>query len=390
MAATSVLVAGDDHYGALAGLRALRAAGFEPWLATPRRNTYAARSRAAVGVIDVPRPAAGDDGFVRAMADAADRIGVAAILPASEETLVALAERRDRLPEQVAVGAPAREVVAVVTDKRAVADRAAAAGLDLLPLREIGPADLNGGVEFPAVVKPLRTKTFTYSGFEHGRVRRVDDAEELRHAVSGLPGERWLVQPYLPGRLAAVCGVAWEGELVCAVHQIALRIAPADCGGSAYAVTIPRDSELEEGAARLLRSIGWSGLFQLQFIRSGRDAYVIDFNPRMYGSMSLAVAAGLNLPAIWTELLLGRAPSVGGYRVGVRFRAEEKDVRALARELVRGRAVPALRGLVPHQKTAHAVFSLRDPLPVLTSVGKLKARLAERRATQRQRSVDSS
>ena len=64
-AAPAVLIAGDDHYSALAGLRALRAAGVVPWLATARKNTYAARSRAAAGVIEVPRPAAGDDGFIR-------------------------------------------------------------------------------------------------------------------------------------------------------------------------------------------------------------------------------------------------------------------------------------------------------------------------------------
>jgi predicted ATP-grasp superfamily ATP-dependent carboligase/lysine/ornithine N-monooxygenase len=371
--APAVLIAGDDHYSALAGLRALREAGVVPWLATARKNTYAARSRAAEGVIEVSRPAAGDDAFIREVGRAAEQLGVVAILPASEDTLVALAEGRDQLPEGIAVGAPSAETVALATDKRALAELATAAGLQVPPTREIGPADLDGGVEFPAVVKPVRTKTFTAEGVEHGRVRRVSDLEELRKVAAALPGARWLVQPFVEGRLSAIAGAAWEGELVCALHQVALRITPPDCGISAYAVTVPRDAELEAAVGRLLAAIGWSGLFQLQFIRdrNGVD-YLIDFNPRMYGSLALATAAGLNLPAIWLELLLGRRPTVPEYEVGVRYRAEEKDARALVRALVRGRPGEALRGFIPRRRTAHAVFSLRDPLPLLTSIGKLR------------------
>jgi len=40
------------------------------------------------------------------------------------------------------------------------------------------------------------------------------------------------------------------------------------------------------------------------------SAYVIDVNPRIYGAIGLAIAAGQNLPAIWTDLLLGRTPLV--------------------------------------------------------------------------------
>ncbi len=371
--APAVLVAADDHYSALAGLRALRKAGAVPWLATARRNTYAARSRAAAGVIDVPRPAAGDDAFIREVGRAAEQLGVVAILPASEDTLVALAHGRAELPEGIAVGAPSADTVALATDKRALADLATAAGLLIPPTREIGPADLDGGVEFPAVVKPVRTKTFTPEGVEHGRVRRVNDLDELHQVTAALPGARWLVQPFVEGRLSAVAGAAWEGELVCALHQVALRITPPDCGISAYAVTVPREAELEAAVARLLGAIGWSGLFQLQFIRdrTGVD-YLIDFNPRMYGSLALATAAGLNLPAIWLDLLLGRRPIVPEYEVGVRYRAEEKDIRALVRVLFRGRPGEALRGLVPRRRTVHAVFSVRDPLPLLTSIGKLR------------------
>ncbi|MDQ2982468.1 MAG: ATP-grasp domain-containing protein [Actinomycetota bacterium] len=371
----AVILAGDDHYGSLAGLRALRQAGYEPWLATHRSPTYSTRSRTSAGIIHVPGPRGGDSEFVDAIAEAAVRTNAKVVLPGSEVTLVALAEGRAKLPPGLAVGAPAPEIVARATDKAELTRRVEEAGLLVPPTRELSRGDLestNPDLTFPAVVKPVRTKTFTARGFHHGRVHRVENRAELERVTKSLPGDRWLVQPYLQGRLAAVAGVAWEGELVCAVHQVALRIAPADTGISAFAVTIPRDEAIEAGIVRLLRGLEWSGLFQAQFINAADGDYLIDFNPRMYGSLALAVAAGLNLPAIWVELLLGRKPEVGDYRVGVRYRAEEKDVRALVRELLTGRRGEALQGLLPRPDTVHAVFSVRDPLPVLTSLAKMR------------------
>jgi hypothetical protein len=117
--------------------------------------------------------------------------------------------------------------------------------------------------------------------------------------------------------------------------------------------------------------MNWSGIFQAQFIHSASKQYLIDFNPRIYGSLALAVAAGMNLPAIWVELLLGRSPVVPGYQVDVGYRSEERDIRAMLTALARGRPAAALKVLIPRPGTVHAVFSLRDPLPVLTSIGKL-------------------
>jgi predicted ATP-grasp superfamily ATP-dependent carboligase len=135
-----------------------------------------------------------------------------------------------------------------------------------------------------------------------------------------------------------------------------------------YATTIERDAELEKRLVSLLEHIDWRGLFQVQFLETEHDRYLIDLNPRIYGSLALARAAGQNLTAIWTDLLLGNAPVVGEYRVGVRYRAEELDARALLKLAASGRIGEVVRGALPRARTVHAVFARNDPLPVLTSV----------------------
>jgi predicted ATP-grasp superfamily ATP-dependent carboligase len=195
-----------------------------------------------------------------------------------------------------------------------------------------------------------------------------------------MPGTRWLVQPYLAGDLEAAVGVAWRGQVVCAAYQVAERVYPQYCGVSAYARTIAAPPGLPRRIGRLIELLDWSGMFQVQMLNTAEGRYVIDVNLRPYGSLALAVAAGLNLPTIWTDLLLGRPVNPSGYQVGVRYRSEERDAGALINAILRGRWRAAASGLRPRRGTVHAIFSIRDPIPMLNSLR--HARHARERVAQ--------
>jgi predicted ATP-grasp superfamily ATP-dependent carboligase len=263
-----------------------------------------------------------------------------------------------------------RETVDRATDKALLAELAAEAGV-------AAPATLDPArPTFPAVVKPATTavcKGGTTSIAKEAHV--VHTPEQLRAAMQG--GDNWLVQPYIDGGLIAVSGVAWRGEVVCTSHQAARRIFPRPLGVSAYAETVARDPELDSALASIIRRLGWSGIFEFQLIRSTDAAHVIDLNPRPYGSLALAIGAGLNLPSIWADLLLGREPRVGRYRAGVRYRAEVRELRALVAALTRGGLREALAIARPRARTVHSIFSVRDPAPMLALVERATGRLAK-------------
>jgi predicted ATP-grasp superfamily ATP-dependent carboligase len=379
-AATRLLVVGDEYYAVLAGMRALRAGGCEPFLATPRLGTYAARSRATAGVVEVPDPLHEAEAFIAELANAAVRIGAAAVLPGTEDSLVALSQHAAAFPAGILLGVPSREAVARATDKLALPELARAAGLaipetHLLNIRNLDTAD----VALPAVVKPRRTAVDLDVGMQRRIFAlRVNDRAALRAALERLPDAIWVVQPFLSGELVAVAAVAWQGELVAAQHQRAIRTWPPDLGGSSFAITVAPDDELERAVSQIARDLQWSGLLHVQLIRTNDGDFLIDVNPRMWGSLGLAVAAGQNLPAIWADLLLGGTPSFGPYRVGATFRAELKDVRAVIFEARRKRSPRALRSLLPRPGTTHSIASLTDPGPFLGVVWQLVAQLRGR------------
>lgn len=359
-----VLVTGDGYYATLAAVRGLRAGGYEPWLATTTDRSLAARSRAIAGGRRVPDPADGVERFVAALAALAAEIGAAAVLPGTEGSLAALAGRT--LGDAV-VAAPEPEALARATDKEALRELARAAGLrapDGVPVALPGPPP--EGATFPAVLKPARSTVHAGERtVDLPRARRVDDGRELAATLGELPPGDYLVQPFLEGPLGALAGVARDGVPVCAVQQVARRIEPPGAGASAFAESVEVDGDLLERAGAVLAGLGWTGLWELQFVATPDGPALIDFNPRFYGSLALAIASGANLPAIWVDLLLGRPPRVGRYRPGRRYRAEGREARLLAATLRERRLREAAAILTPRRRVAHAVFSWRDPGPAL-------------------------
>ena len=324
---------------AVAAVRALAAAGHRPVVTVSGRPSAATASRDCAGVLRVP--AADSPDFRKAMEEHLRSHPGTTVLPASDAVLVAL-----ELP-----GAP-------LVDKGELPARAAAAGLDVPPSRSFAsPAELLAAedLDFPLVVKPaVKTAPSEVA-------RRVDSRHELAEALADLPGAL-VVQPFATGGMRAVCGVIADGRLLAAVHQRYVRIWPPDCGTASAAETTGPDLDLEDRLPALLE--GHSGVFQVQLV----EYQVIDVNPRVYGSLPLAVAAGANLPALATDVAAGRTAPDGVVRgrPGVRYRWLEGDLRRLRHDFRTGASTPGqvVRALLPHRGTAHSVESLRDPGPV--------------------------
>jgi predicted ATP-grasp superfamily ATP-dependent carboligase len=303
----------------------------------------AGASRSSGGVLRTPRPGSPD--FREAVeAHLAAHPG-ATVLPASDAVLVAL-----DLPG------------AHLVDKAVLSKLATAAGLSVPPTREFAGSgallEEAPDLEYPLVVKAaVKTRTGEDA-------RRVDSAEELDAAVARMSGPV-VVQPFATGAMRAVSGVIADGELRAVVHQRYVRIWPPDCGTASAAVTTEPDHDLEARLPHLLA--GHTGVFQVQLVGD----QVIDVNPRVYGSLPLAVAAGANLPAIACGVTAGDTGTglVRG-RPGVRYRWLEGDLRRVLDDVRRGSlgVRDAGRALRPHRGTAHSVESLRDPGPAVVRV----------------------
>lgn len=331
----------DDITGqnraALATVRALAAADVETVVTVAGGHSIAGASRFCAGTVQVP--AAGTPPYAQALRHHISEVGYRAVFPASDAALVAL-----------------DDPVAELVDKAVMPDRAREAGLAVLPQWrfETGPELIaaSDDLEFPVVVKPTEK-----SGIGSMQAMKAAEPDDLRR----LAGHQTplIVQPYEDSPLTAISGVTWDGRLLAIAQQRSSRLWPVGAGVACAAETVDPDASFEEPLTRLLA--GHQGVFQVQFL----GPYLIDVNPRVYGSLPLAVAAGANLPAIAFRAAEGVTGDLVRARAGVRYRWLEGDLRNLAQQVRRGSIGmgAAARAGLPHRGTAYSLESLRDPKP---------------------------
>ena len=345
-AATVLVVEGDPagrSRSSLAAVRALGAAGHAVFIAGSAHTSLAGASRHARGTIRVPPPDHPD--FPASVRAVADELGTDLVLPASDPALWALR-------------APGHQLV----DKRWLAARADEVGLSRLPTRAFRDgaelADAVDDVAFPCVVKVAR-RTGT-SDPSASCLRGPDEAAAWFTSAAPL-----VVQPWVPARMRAVFGVVWDGAVVAIGAQDYRRSWPPGCGVASAAVTMPPPDEATIARVAALLE-GHRGIFQLQFV----GEWLIDVNPRVYGSLPLAVAAGTNLPALWCALARGEPVRPCSARPGIAYRWLDGDLRAIAHAATAGDR-RALAGLRPRRGTVHSVSTIRDPRPGLARLGQL-------------------
>ncbi|WP_348787280.1 ATP-grasp domain-containing protein [Leifsonia sp. NPDC080035] len=221
-----------------------------------------------------------------------DRIDV--LYSTVDVELPGLAARRDELSAVgTALAAPSHETLVTCLDKFRLAERVE--GAARIPrTRLLNRAGVGEDWTFPVIVKPR-------SGAGSRGVRLIAD----RAALEALgEDESILIQENLPGEEFSVDVLAGlDGTVIAAVPRSRERV---DSGVSIAGRTVRR-AELSDTAAAVARAIGLTGVanVQLRYSVDGVPA-LLEVNPRFPGAMPLTIAAGVDMPSLLLDLVLGR------------------------------------------------------------------------------------
>jgi predicted ATP-grasp superfamily ATP-dependent carboligase len=350
---------------ALAAVRALAKAGWYVGLAAPTARPLAGASRAVRQQHRIASPA-DLDGFAASVAEAVRAWRYDVLLGVGDAEVLALSARRDALG--AAVPYAADEVVRRAFDKAALTALARECGVGVPEAagpETPGPVVVKAALHWAPGEPALRRDTMRFPSYEAARWR----IEALRDA-----GAEAVVQQALPGDLTAYVTVrAADGTRLAEVQQRATRVWPAGAGNTARGVTVPVNRGLADACARLLDALGWVGLAQLEFVDDADGVpRLVDLNGRCYGSLALAVKAGVNLPAIWAASALGETAPAEPARTGVRYQRLEDDLRRALRA-PRGRT-DVVTTVATAFVSTHGVWSPRDPRPASRRVRQLLGR----------------
>jgi thioredoxin reductase/predicted ATP-grasp superfamily ATP-dependent carboligase len=295
--------------------------------------------------------------------------GYAILLPGSDASLLALSRARDRIEPHATMALPPHQAVVASLSKVALIEAAADAGLaapETVVCTGVNEAlSVAERVGYPVMLKPESSLVEVDRIPVRASSLRVDAPDPLARLVPSY-GSPCLIQRANEGSVVSFAGILADGRLLGTAMSRYLRTWYPRAGNACFSESIEAPASLRERIIKLLEALEWEGLFELELIERPDGSYAaIDLNPRIYGSLALAVSAGANLPALWCEWLLGREPQRAVARPGLRYRWEEGDLRHLNWSLRRGDLRDAAAIVRPRHSTVHPYFSARDPGPLV-------------------------
>jgi predicted ATP-grasp superfamily ATP-dependent carboligase/thymidylate kinase len=393
-----VLVTDASRGSAVSIIRSLGRSGMHVIAADSEGRSPGFASSYASGRLRYPSPAESPEAMVDVLLAAARDRRLDLIIPVTDETVVPLADARERFEGVCRLAVPSAEALATSRDKMATVELARELGIPV-PRTELvtgvddalRAAPLLG---WPVVLKPRFSRVVRDGhAVERYSVSYAENEDGLAERMRNFEGRcDVLLQEYCGGEGHGVELLAHEGRTLAAFQHRRLREVPITGGASSFREAVALDPALLDQATRLLAALRWTGLAMVEF-KVGETAgpRLMELNGRIWGSLPLAVKSGMDFPGRLADVYLGALPSADeppntSYAPGVRSRDLGLETVWIGSTLRRARRYPfiptprrrdalvaAVRLLYPGD--GFDVLAREDPRPGLVEIANVAGRL---------------
>jgi len=252
------------------------------------------------------------------------------LVPATEVALVAL----NALPEGDALRAkavlPSRDSLDTALDKQRTWDLARRLGIPVPECVLLEPgAAVPPTPAFPLVLKPVRSKVQLEDRLVTLEVAIVrHEGQRLEQLRAWLPHTAVQQQAYVSGRGVGVCLLYERGRKAWHFAHERIHELPLTGGASSYRRSMLPSTELLEASERLLDALAWHGVAMVEYkMRPDGSFCLMEINPRLWGSLALAIDAGVDFPLGLLALAAGTPLAVQpAYRAPYYTRNIEDDI----------------------------------------------------------------
>jgi len=292
------------------------------------------------------------------------------IIAPQEDTIIRLGQIADRFADAgVKLSFPPLDVLALAFDKGRTVELARDIGIPV-PITRVAAnhAEIEHAAEeigYPLVIKPRHSYYWTGSAFSlNGGPQYARNLDELRAGLAALDATQPppLLQAWVPGTGQGVfLLLARDGTLSAAFAHRRVRDVHPSGSASVVRSSVALDPALLDQSVALLRAMGMWGVAMVEYRVDSRtgQALLLEVNARLWGSIQLAIDAGVDFPRLLVEVTEGRAPQVNAYRTDVTVRWWLGDLLRTIRVL-RGRP-RGFPGAFPRRQDALRDFLLPRP-----------------------------
>ena len=323
-----VLVLDANQRSALAVTRSLGKCGIPVFTAEETVPALAGCSRFSEQHFAYPSPRQNPDQFTDFLVDLANKQHIDILLPMTELTTTLLLTRQDYFPG-VILPFPEIDTVNSVADKCSLMKMAQSLNIPVPTTWYADnaaslPVDLDE-LPYPVVLKPGKSWLTQNGQWARAAVQIAQNSSEVKKILDGdsaFSAHPFMIQEFIAGHGEGVFALYDRGTAMSFFAHRRLREKPPSGGVSVLSESIPMDPVLNTHARALLDNAHWHGIAMVEFkVAEDGTPYLMEINTRFWGSLQLAIDAGVDFPCLLYQLAGSEKPEpIEKYKTGVRLR----------------------------------------------------------------------
>ncbi|MFE8071659.1 ATP-grasp domain-containing protein [Marinobacteraceae bacterium S3BR75-40.1] len=376
-----ILVLDANQRSALAATRTLGQKDLWVTTADESPRTLAGASRYASDSAVYRSPFRTPAGFLEDVLRIVEAHRIDFILPMTEASTYVLLANRSRLPAHVKLPFPSDKQVQQLANKSELTRLAQSLGLPVPESQHYANAQAllsatSSIQRYPVVLKPALSKILLEDRIVSTSVVIVRNEKALKAALQQdqFKNYPFMVQEFITGEGQGVFTLFRSGRPLCFFAHRRLREKPPEGGVSVLSESRDIDTHMQQIATKLLESAQWDGVAMVEFkVSADGTPYLMEVNPRFWGSLQLAIDAGVDFP-----YFLYRSVYDPHYQPPSQFPAPGNRLRWLLGDLdrlylvlkapatrysVSQKLMAVLQFLSYHRKTRHEVNRWPDMAP---------------------------
>lgn len=325
-----VLITDGNERAALAVTRALGREQVEVIVGAESQRSLAGSSRYCRQSFVYPSPYQEPERFVARLLEMIRNHAVDAVFPISDIAMHIIGPERVEFERYTRIPCPPSEVFQEISDKYRLMQQAVLEGVGIPETIFVPDGNLDRFIDaitvFPVVVKPGCSLVKDGRQWKKTSVCYAESREELLRLYHDMAYLRSpsLIQQRVIGEGQGLFVLMQEGTPLGMFAHRRLRERPPSGGVSVLRESIALPKTMVEATLKLLQRVKWHGVAMVEFKvdKDNQRPLLMEINGRFWGSLQLAVDAGVNFPLLLLKMATGKAEIIpeNGYRIGVKSR----------------------------------------------------------------------
>jgi len=366
-----VIVTDGNERSTLAVTRSLGARGIAVYVGAETSASLAGASKYCTRSFLCPSPWQAPEEYVACIQEQASFHESALIFPMTDLAVELLGSQQGRSGKRLTLPISSPEKYHALSDKYRLMRWAHEQGIPIPDTRFVPKGEVEDVLpsidRWPVVVKPGRSLVRTRGEWRKTSVRYAENADALRRLYEEFEElrEPSLVQSRIVGEGQGVFGLFVEGRAQALFAHRRLREKPPSGGVSVLRESIALPGLMTKYARAIAQSVDWNGVAMMEFKvdRQSGIPYLMEVNGRFWGSLQLAIDAGIDFPwLLYRFATTGVVPDCQPYKIGVKSRWWLGDLDHLLLRLRKSdKELNLLPGSPSRTETFKNFFSLLAP-----------------------------